>query len=525
MTPPALPTTGSTTAPFYGGGLLLLALVLVTVLFRDTALSIIHVWNSSETFAHGYIIVPISAWLIWGKRRELQKQPIKPYWPALLLILLCGAAWFVADLADVQVVRQYAYVAMLPVLVLAITGVAIARVIMFPLLFLLFAVPFGEIFIAPLVAFTAEFTVRAVELTGIPILRDGANFSLPSGSWSVLDACSGVRYLIASVTLGALYAYLMYRSWQRRIIFIVISAVVPIIANGIRAYMIVMIGHLSSMQLAAGVDHVIYGWLFFGLVMLIMYWVGSRWREDIDPAAGTTAAYAMHRPVTHAGLAALASVFCAVLFSAAIWPALAAQLQANSRQRQDLDLSTFHSTWAPAPQFSAWSPDFSPPNTALRKTLASAGRAAQITILYYQNRPRGKGMISSENRLLPNEHAEWLSGPTSIQTLFIADTKIKIRQATLKNQREQLLTWQLNWIGGIYVENNYIAKLLQAKNKLVTGSDDGAVIFLSTPVIDTVDAASAVLRSLLNDHFAELNRVLTNNISRNSSSNIAHGAR
>jgi hypothetical protein len=59
--------------------------------------------------------------------------------------------------------------------------------------------------------------------------------------------------------------------------------IVPVIANGLRAYMIVMIGHLSSMQLATGVDHIIYGWLFFGLVMFLMFWIGSYWREDTEP--------------------------------------------------------------------------------------------------------------------------------------------------------------------------------------------------------------------------------------------------
>ena len=47
--------------------------------------------------------------------------------------------------------------------------------------------------------------------------------------------------------------------------------------------MIVMIGHLSGNKLAVGVDHLIYGWLFFGFVILIMFWIGARWREDEMP--------------------------------------------------------------------------------------------------------------------------------------------------------------------------------------------------------------------------------------------------
>lgn len=523
IVPTTLPTTGLNNAALLCTALLFVALVLVTVVFRDTASSIVRVWNSSETFAHGYIIVPISAWLIWSKRRSLRDQPIEPYWPALVLILLCGAAWFLADLADVQVVRQYAFVAMLPALVLTIAGISVARVIAFPLLFLLFAVPFGEIFIAPLVAFTADFTVLAVQLTGIPILRDGANFSLPTGNWSVLEACSGVRYLIASITLGALYAYLTYRSWQRRAIFVVMSALVPIIANGFRAYMIVMIGHASSMQLAAGVDHIVYGWVFFGVVMLMMYWIGSRWREDINAdgchvgQAGNVTAANRRRAqlnVKQVGTTALAAVFFAVLFAAAIWPLMSAQLQNGAGNNAAINLSTFRSTWAPAPQFSDWTPVFFPPNSSSRSTVSSAGRTAQIDLLYYRNRPRGKGMISSENRLLAEDKPAWTSGPTSLQTIAMAGTNLKVRQTAIKGERGPILVWQINWIGGSFVENNYVAKLLQAKNKLITGSDDGAVVFLSTPLTDTVAAANAVLSALLTDHFVALNRVLNSNIPR-----------
>ena len=66
-------------------------------------------------------------------------------------------------------------------------------------------------------------------------------------------------------------------------LFVALSVIVPIIANGMRAYMIVMIAHLSDMKLALGVDHLIYGWVFFGIVMLLLFWIGSFWREIPAP--------------------------------------------------------------------------------------------------------------------------------------------------------------------------------------------------------------------------------------------------
>ncbi|HEY5800268.1 MAG TPA: archaeosortase/exosortase family protein, partial [Burkholderiaceae bacterium] len=131
--------------------LLCLAVFGLCALYFDTARSIVDIWNSSETFAHGYVIVPISLWLIWSRRAQLALEPVKPFWPGLILLPACGAAWFLAELADVQVVRQYAFVAMLPAAALVILGRRLATAMAFPLLYLLLAVPFGDIFIAPLI--------------------------------------------------------------------------------------------------------------------------------------------------------------------------------------------------------------------------------------------------------------------------------------------------------------------------------------------------------------------------------------
>ncbi|WP_139842728.1 exosortase A, partial [Janthinobacterium sp. GW458P] len=258
---------------------LLLALAAVVLLYHATFWSMVELWSRSQTFAHGFMIVPISAWLAWRRRARLAALAHRPSPWGLLLLALLGLAWLLADAANVQVVEQYAATAMLPACVLAILGWPAVRVLAFPLAYLFLAVPFGEIFLEPLIDFTASFTVAALQLTGVPVFRDGNNLSLPTGNWSVVEACSGLRYLIAALALGALYAHLNFRSARRRLAVMAAALLVPILANGVRAYLIVMLGHLSNMRLAVGVDHLVYGWLFFGLVALLLFWIAARWRE------------------------------------------------------------------------------------------------------------------------------------------------------------------------------------------------------------------------------------------------------
>jgi exosortase A len=163
----------------------------------------------------------------------------------------------------------------------AVLGTAALRLLAFPLAFLFFAVPFGEFLMPTLIDRTADVTIWALRLTGVPVYREGNFFTIPTGRWSVVEACSGLRYLIASLMVGCLFAYLSYRTLRRRAIFVACAIAVPIVANWIRAYMIVMLGHLSGNRLAVGADHLLYGWVFFGVVMALLFFIGARWREDL----------------------------------------------------------------------------------------------------------------------------------------------------------------------------------------------------------------------------------------------------
>ena len=271
--------------------LLLLAVLLATMgfVFRESLGAMVKVWNT-ENYQHGYVIVPMALWLAWRNRREILAQPLTPFWPAVIPLAGVCDIWLVGRLADVNVVQQFAIVGMLPCALALVFGWRFAWSLAYPLAFLLFADPFGEEFYPVMMQYTADFTVHAVRLSGVPVVQEGLFFQLPSGRWSVVEACSGLRYLLAALPLAALYAYMSWHSWRVRALFIALTAVIAIVANWFRAYLIVMLGHLSGMKLAVGVDHLIYGWIFFGIVMAGIFWLGSYWPDRAPASSGAVAA-------------------------------------------------------------------------------------------------------------------------------------------------------------------------------------------------------------------------------------------
>jgi exosortase A len=476
------------------------ALLAPFFIYFGTARSIVAIWNASETFAHGYIILPISLWLIWQRRGSIKNLHPQPYWLGLIGLAACGFGWLLAELADVQVGRQYMFVAMIPFTIIVILGWRLAWAMAFPLFFLLLAVPFGEIFIAPLINFTADFTVAALQLVGIPVLREGTTFSIPSGNWSVVEACSGLRYLISSFTLGCLYAYLTYESPKRRLIFILFAILTPIIANGLRAFMIVMIGHFSGMTLAVGFDHLIYGWLFFGLVMFFMFWIGSFWREP----HGIADSSAKNIPQTISPLSTILTATLSVILCISIWPTYAAYIDRIDANPIEVKLNQFKSDWQEVPQSISWKPGFLPAFIELDKSYQNTTSVVGLHIGYYRNQNRASALINSVNQLTKTELGEWHETYSSMRIETIGMQNIKIKEARIKGAGTPILVWQWYWIDGKFMANSYQGKFWQAKQKLFMQGDDGAVLIFYAPYVENPEMARAAMRQFLSTNLAGL---------------------
>ena len=468
------------------------ALLAILVVYLETAASIVEIWARSDTFAHGWAVLPIAVWLVWRSRDALSRVEIEPCYAALAAVGAAGFGWLLAELASVASVAQFALVLTIEATVLTVLGRAVTRVLVFPLAFLFFAVPVGEFMVPQLIEWTASFTVGALRLTGVPVYREGNHFVLPTGSWSVVEACSGIRYLAASVMAGTLYAYLTYRSMRRRLAFIAVAVAVPIVANWLRAYLIVILGHLSSGRLAAGVDHLIYGWVFFGLVIGVMFWMGSLWREEAEGNPGSAArdvsALSPVEPAVRAGGAPLAAVLAVLV--AGVWPVLAGTLESTGQPAQLLPITSAAGWRADEARLAQWSPRFVGSRAQLQQSFhKEAWGSVGVYVAYYRGQTQGSELVSSENTLVGSTNRAWHEihrGPRDFQW---GTGVIGAPTSELVGPAQRLLVRRFYWIDGRLTANDYVAKGLLALAKLTGAGDGSAAIVLYTDCTDSLPKA------------------------------------
>jgi exosortase A len=481
--------------PWFGTPLsITLVVLLVLALYWQTTLAMASIWQRSETFAHGHIVIPIFLYLVWRKRDVLAAIQPTPCYAALLGIVAAGVAWLAGELVSAASVSQFAMIAMIPFAVWAIFGARVAKVLGIPLGFLFFAVPVGEFLVPTLMDWTADFTVLAIRASGVPLYREGNYFTIPSGHWSVVEACSGVRYLIASFMVGSLYAYLSYRTPVRRAAFIAASVLVPIVANWLRAYMIVMLGHLTNNRLAAGADHLIYGWIFFGVVMALLFWIGSRWRQDEDPLPASS--YASARPLVVPRLARrnwITGLMAIALM--AIWPSVEAWLGRDvAVALVQLDPVADNGGWkATRDEVSAWRPDIAHARGELRQSLAKDGARVGLHLAFYRNQSYYAKAITSTNQLVATTNTNWKRIGGGAVSIDAGGQPVGARTAIVTDERERLLVWQWFWVDGRATSNEYFAKFYQLLSVIQGHGDSVAWVIIYTPIEQSEAQARATL--------------------------------
>ena len=484
------PAPGRAAMP--GRALLLgLLLAVVAVLTGPSFAAMAATWANSTTYTYGFLIPPIVLWLLWRERAWLRTATFAT--EPLVLPVLLGASilLLLGQLADTALVQQVASVALLVGSVVLVIGRAAARRLWFPLGFLFLMIPVGDGLVAPLQDITASFALPLLALLGIPTFRDGVFIDTPAGQFQVAEACAGLRFLIANIVLGVLFAHLSFRATWKKILFVGLCAVVPVLANGLRATGIIAVASWTDMRYAVSADHLIYGWGFFTLVMVALLALGN-WFADPAPAAAPNAA--PRRPVQQKlspplALAALAAVLAGPAYGTLVL-------------RQEPPVALSH---VPAPAMIAgwprlapaadWRASFTGADRLVTDSYAVAGGTVDVVIGFYTHQRQGAEAVYHTNRAFDGEVWNRARATTARAGGALPATL----PAELLNgpHGAARLAVTFYWIGGHFTADARIAKLLQLWNRLSGGDPAAAIIAVSTPLAEPEAAAAVRLQRFL----------------------------
>jgi len=381
----------------------------------------------------------------------------------------------------------------LQVLAWAVLGTPVSRLLLFPLAFLFFAVPIGEELVPPMQDFTAFFAAHALSWSGVLVSWEGRVLFTPTGEWQVAKACSGVRYLIPAVVLGCLFSALTYRSWGRRVGFVLLCVVVPVLANGVRAYGIIMLAHLTNNRIAVGIDHQIYGWLFFGVIMYPLFTLGVRWREEDAHSSprleGTSG-------VPWSARAVMAAVCCGVVLlamgpaAAWVWSAGPIEHVAVTARAPAVQLP-----WRAIDGYAGdWKPTYLGPVAEVVQTYRSGSGDVGLYIGYYINEQQGAELVNSENRVVGGK--DWITVREGQRSIVVDGQPVRALETVLRSsQGAHRVVWSWYWVADEFTSIASYAKFLQAKVKLFGGPAEAAVVAITAEY----DAAATRPTDLLQD--------------------------
>lgn len=476
-------------APWRRHGIALaLASAAILLLLRADVVQLVTIWWTSTTFGHCLFIGPVIAWLVWQRRRELAGLIPVAWWPGLTLVAVGSLGWLMGDAGSVSFARQLGLVVMLQGAVVTLLGAQVARGLLFPLCYALFLVPFGEALEPPLQAVTVRMVMPLLHLAGVPAESNGVIIHAGRYWFEVAEACSGAKFVIAMMAFGVLVAATCFVSWRRRAGFMLAALVVPVIANGLRAFATIYAANLTSVEAATGFDHIVYGWVFFGLVMAAVLAAGWRWfdRAPDAPAFDPARLPPVGRGAIALPIAVLLTV--AVAGTGPVWSAVIAY-RGGALPAQIALPQVAGWRRVPLSTVAPWQPFYPGADHQLFGRYARGGASVDLAIAVFGSQGEGHkigafgtGVIREEDRWVRIADGDPIAGGAVLRMTAPGSAGRAVERI--------VATWYV--VGDRVTADERVVKIEAMKAKLLGGPQRAVAIHLSAEVVPGGDARAAI---------------------------------
>jgi EpsI family protein len=326
------------------------------------------------------------------------------------------------------------------------------------------------------------------------VFNDGYFIDIPEGRFEIAEACAGLRFLIAASVFSWLFAVLMYRSWLRRGFYIALAIAAAIVANGMRALGIIFLAHVLDNVTAATADHILYGWLFFSLVIALLVGIGMLLTEKGEPPVRVAP-----RPVAMAGSRWHLGAIPLAALLAVTGPAYAAWQNSLVRNNPlpEIGSPMVASGWqVRADKPTDWGPTVRGADREYLETFNGPGSAVVTRYVgLFRLRATGNRLTLSQNRVA--DGVEWRIARQGRAQVDLAGRRVAVTRAEIFRGPHRALVWSFYVVDGSIAAGLLEAKLLQLRAVLHWGRPIGAFVVVETSADNPVDSAERDLRQFL----------------------------
>lgn len=465
-----------------GGAIAYAALALLAALLTwPTVPDMARTWLGSSTYHHGIFVAPAALWMILVHR----SGPARDGDPTIGLFAIVAAAalWLVGRAGGVALVEQVAFVTMLIGGVGAVFGAGALRAWAWPLGFLYFMVPAGDSLLPTLQFATATIVVGALNLFGFEIVVDGVVIQTRVGAFAVAEACAGLNVLIAAIMVSAVFAYVSFERWSKRVAFILFAAVFAVIANAVRAFFLILIPLLNGKQANIGPDHYIVGWALYLFVLIALALIARRFadRRTRATANGTAPGWRIVPLAIAAGYLAAGAVYANTVVDRPVDRSAPATLSLMNAPG-----------WRILPPPQHWRAGSPEADRSVAATYDSAGVQVYVALSYFTHDRRGAETAGRAGVA----GKDWDRVGTHDGVLYLFGTSERRRLERLSDpQGRNYLAVTVYWLGDdIYFDRRDV-KIAQARLKLNGENPEGGAITFAAPYADDPnDALRAIGR-------------------------------
>ena len=251
--------------------------LLSVVLYLRVGIKLLQDWYTFPDYAHGFLIPFFVGYVVWEKREAVRTTALAPSWAGTCLVAL-GLMVYITGVYGAELfLSRISGLLLLAGLIWTFAGLPMLRVLKFPLLVLLLAIPFPAVIFNqitfPLQLFASRVASSILPIFNVPVLREGNIIELPMLRLEVAEACSGIRSLMSLFTVAIIYGYLLEPSTVRRTLLALASIPIAVAANVLRIVGTGLCVQYWDPEKAMGFFHEFSGWLMFLFSLSLVYLV------------------------------------------------------------------------------------------------------------------------------------------------------------------------------------------------------------------------------------------------------------